>query len=173
MRMNTIVGVLKKQKPIIQGALPRISTWWIPWKTVTSSSGTAVTDTHAIRVILGSRVDTRAPHSGPRTRAPVKGTAAAQSRPRKREVGVAPWREPAAWRSGSAVEAMLDSHASTLAASTSGCSSGSCSPGNSLLFSHFDNESVLWFYAHRWILWRDSRPCAGGSLLFASDPNLL
>lgn len=163
----------KKKRPITQSALPRISTRWTPWKTVTSSSGKAATDTHAIRGRPGSRVGTRGPHSGPRTRVPAKGTATARSRPRKRAVGVAPWRGPAVGRLGSVVEAMLGSHASTLAASTSGCSSGSCSPGNSLIFSHFDNESVLWFYAHRWISWRDSRPYAGGSLSFASDPNLM
>lgn len=152
---------------------------------VTCVSETAETDTHwfrnQVKTTRGTRGGRRVPDSGPtrRGRASVAGMAAAQTPHRTvaEAPAAAPWRGRAACRGalceGEREVGAREAHAPTLSASTSGCSSGSCSPGSSLLFSHFDTESVLWSDALRWILSLCSLLCAGGSRLFAVDPNLV
>lgn len=73
---------------------------------------------------------------------------------------------------GGVVEAPLLPNAPTLSASTADCSSGSCSPDKSPIFSHFDNESVLLSDAHRSISSLYSHLCVTVSLSFEADPNL-
>lgn len=60
----------------------------------------------------------------------------------------------------------------TLSASIAGYSSGSCSLGKSLLFSHFDNESILCYDALRSISLIYSHLYEARSRWSAADPNL-
>lgn len=90
---------------------------------------------------------------------------------------VVPWPTPRAigaldGRRAWPVEAAVR-HAPTLAASIFDCSNNSCSPDRSLLFSHFDIESILWSYALHSILRPYSRPYVTVNLSSATDPNLM
>lgn len=152
---------------------------------VTSASGTAAIDsrssrTFPARAVLESHADKRTALR----KGPTRWSALALVSTCKTEavwipdccrwgaVAVAaPWRGSVAGRLAEYV-GVRRRRAPTLAASTVDCSNGSYSLDKSLLFFHFDSESVLYFFASRSISRPYSRLCEATSLSSALDPNL-